>query len=205
MEYKIVISETLDENTYILHNDKKECLVIDPGNEVAIEVIDYIESNNLDFKAIFITHGHFDHILGIEKLEEYKKVPIYMGKEDIDFLYNSYYSLSKKWLNIDYKLSENYDIIGVNDNEEIFGLTCIKTPGHTKGSICYIDSIEKNIFTGDTMFRMTYGRTDFPSGDYIEMLSSLKRLLTYDDYYVFPGHGPSTTIEKEKKTYFGMI
>lgn len=203
MEFKIIISKTLDENTYIVY-DKTNCVVIDPGNDVSEQIIEYIRDNFLNLKAIFITHGHFDHILGIENLMKYKKVPIYMGEEDIKFLYDSNYSLSK-WINIDYKLDKKYDIIPIRDNDEIFGLKCIKTPGHTEGSICYIDEYSKNIFTGDTMFRMTYGRTDFPTGDYDKMLVSLRRLLSFDEYTVYPGHGPSTTIQREKKTYLGMI
>lgn len=204
MDFKLIISEVLDENSYILFDKNKDCVIIDPGFGVEKQIIEYIEKNSLNLKAILLTHGHFDHILGIEKIQEYKRIPIYIGKEDINFLYDSKYSLSN-WISIDFKLSEKYDIIGINGNENIFGLECIKTPGHTKGSVCYVDSVKKNIFTGDTMFKMTYGRTDFPTGNYDKMLLSLKKLLSYNDYTVYPGHGPSTTTEKEKRTYLGMI
>ncbi len=205
MELKIFISPVLDENIYLLENSNNECCIIDPGNMKMEEVVNYIKKNNLDLKMIFLTHGHFDHILGLENILEYKNVPIYIGKEDIKFLYNHKYSLSD-WVNIEYTLKEKYEVIPLDGDEKIFDLKCISTPGHTKGSFCYLDEKNNRLFTGDTMFMGTYGRTDFPTGNFDEMKKTLKMLLKFDgNMEVYPGHGIKTNINKERNTYLGMF
>ncbi|WP_067141413.1 MBL fold metallo-hydrolase [Oceanivirga salmonicida] len=205
MKLKIFISPILDANIYLLENENKECVIIDSGNPKMDEVIEYIEKENLDLKMIFLTHGHFDHILGLESILNYKNVPVYMGEEDIKFLYDHDYSLSK-WVNLEYKLSEKYTIIGLKGNEEIFNLKCLSTPGHTKGSFCYLDEKNNRIFTGDTMFKNTYGRTDFPTGNIDEMKETLSSLLKLNgDMEVYPGHGSKTNINNEKNTYKRMF
>lgn len=199
--YKQFINKIFQQNTYLLI-DNKDCVIIDPGGD-EMDIIEYIKENELDLKAILITHGHFDHILNIKNIMEYKKVPIYIGKQDKKFLFDHKFNLSQ-FIDIKFELNDEYEIIEINDGDTVFGLNCMNTPGHTLGSICYYDEKNKNLFTGDTIFKGTYGRVDFPTGDATMMRDSLNRILKMDkDIVIHPGRGPSTTIDEEYITYYG--
>lgn len=199
-----VISSNLEENMYIYSNDKNECIVVDPGDPNIEKLIELIEEKKYDLKAILITHGHFDHIMGINELVKYKNIPVYIGKDDIKFLTDSNYSLSK-WVNEEFKISENVNVIALFNGDEIFGFKCLNTKGHTSGSTCYYNEKESIIFTGDTLFKMAYGRTDFPTGDSRSLRDSLNELFKLNENtIVYPGHGSSTTIGEEKSFYYGL-
>lgn len=203
MQIKRFISPILDENMYLLIRDNK-CAVIDPGSTNLKDLIEYIKQNNLKLECILLTHGHFDHILGIEELIKYKEVPVYIGEEDIKFLYDSNYSLSK-WVSMDFKLSDNIKITPIVDLDYVFGLKCLSTPGHTKGSTCYLDEETKSLFTGDTLFKRAYGRVDFPTGNARELRDSLNNIFKLDgDIKIYAGHGESSTISEEKNNYYGI-
>lgn len=200
MKIKTFISPILEENMYLVCREKN-CVLIDPGSQNMEEIIEFLEINKLNLEAILITHGHFDHIMGLTKLLEYKEVAVYMGEQDIKFLYDSSYSLSH-WVNKQYKLDNKYQVKSLKDGEYIYGLKVLETPGHTAGSLCFLDEEDNILFTGDTLFKGTYGRVDFPSGDFKTMLKTLKRLANLDENIeVRPGHGPHTTIKKEKMKY----
>lgn len=185
-------------NCYVISNDKKECIVIDPGlsfNRAYNHII-----SKYKVLAILLTHGHCDHIDGISYL---KNIPIYISKQDEPLIYDNYLSLYDP---LGFRRSYNFDEIDIhtfNDNEIIkindFIIKCIITPGHTKGSTIF--EINKELFTGDTLFNMSIGRTDFPTGSQADMNSSLKRIINLypNDIKLYPGHGDETTLDFERK------
>lgn len=204
MEIKRFISTVLDENIYLL-SKKQDCLLIDPGGDNISEVVSYIKENKLNLLAILVTHGHFDHILSTNELLDNFDVPIYIGKEDKEKLYDPSISLARIFNGTEYVINKDAKIVELNDNDVIFDdITVLHTPGHTSGSVCYYIESDKIIFTGDTLFKMAYGRVDFPTGDSYKMRDSLNRLLKLDsDIIVYPGHGDSTTIGEEYQNYYG--
>ncbi len=185
-------------NSFIVSNDNGECVIIDPGFSYG-EVARYIKSKYKPV-AILLTHAHADHIDGIQYFLD---LPIYMHKEDEELLYDSnlsVYSLvgritpySEGMLNLNFV--KDGDIIPLIGYE----FKVLHTPGHTNGCVCY--SFEDNVFTGDTLFNMSMGRTDFETGNLGKMIKSLKRIMdTYpDSYKIYPGHNDNSTIGYERK------
>lgn len=188
-------------NCYVITDEKtKEAAVIDPGipsDEVNEMLAGY------DLKYILLTHGHFDHIFGSESLKNlYPDAKLCIHKNDEICLNNRSYNL----IGDDYagylpRLSA--DIL-LNDGDEIafagIRLKVLHTPGHSEGSVCFIDADNKIIFSGDTLFCLTVGRTDFITGSFEKMMESVKKLSLFDDEYtVYPGHNRSTTIGFERK------
>lgn len=198
-------------NCYVVKCDKT-CFVVDPGEKKMREVIDFLEKNDLEMVAVLLTHGHWDHILGVNSMLEYKKVPLFVSEKGYEFLFNPELSLSS-WYDANFKINENLDIRKLKENDMIglSGITndennsifkIIETPGHTLGDICYYSEKEKIMITGDTLFKGTYGRVDLPTSNPIEMGKSLKKLMQYpEDTKVYPGHSFDTTIGEEKRYY----
>ena len=198
-------------NCYIAKCGKK-CFVVDPGEEKMTKVIDFLEKNELEMVAVLLTHGHWDHILGINSMMEYKKVPLFVSEKGYEFLFNPEISLCI-WQDVEFKIDKSLDIRTVKENDMIglAGITededecifkIIETPGHTSGDICYYNEKEKVMITGDTIFKGTYGRVDLPTSNPIEMGKSLKKLMQYpEDTKVYPGHSFDTTIGEEKRYY----
>ncbi|AMD94329.1 MBL fold metallo-hydrolase [Leptotrichia sp. oral taxon 847] len=198
-------------NCYVVKCEKK-CFVVDPGEEKMTEVIDFLEKNDLEMVAVLLTHGHWDHILGVNSMLEYKKVPLFVSEKGYEFLFNPELSLSS-WHDANFKINENLDIrklkeddmiglSGITDDENKSIFKIIETPGHTSGDICYYSEKEKIMITGDTLFKGTYGRVDLPTSNPIEMGKSLKKLMQYpEDTKVYPGHSFDTTIGEEKRYY----
>ena len=191
----------LFENCYVI-SEGSECIIVDPGQSFlrASELI----KQRYSVKAIFITHGHIDHGDGIK----YFNSPIYISNEDKNILLDPYKSLYD-FFGLTYPFDNmTLDFRVVDDNEEfeLIGhkFKTLKTPGHTNGSICFLMD-NKYLFSGDTLFRNSCGRTDFPTGDSEAMQESLNRLVdTLDEgTVVYPGHEESTTIldEKHKNPY----
>ena len=202
-------------NCYVISYEN-DCYVIDPGQEEMDEVIAYIRENNLNLLAILLTHGHWDHILGIPSILEYKEVPIYISEKGYEFLFNPELSLFA-WREGKFELSSNAQIITLKENDKlgkngkliedeggngIFNFEIIETPGHSRGDICYYDKVNKMLISGDTLFAGSYGRVDLPTSDPIQMGKSLKKLMALDaDVKVYPGHSFDTTIGQEKRYY----
>ena len=198
MKMKRFISNILEENIYLLYNEKNECLVIDPGGTDVSDLIAYIKEKKLDLKYILITHGHFDHTKSIDEIIKFKKVPVCIGKEDVDIMFSSSNSMSLAFIGEEVHFDKNIEIKELNNGDEILGIKCLSTPGHTKGSMCYYLEKEAMLFTGDTLFKNAYGRTDFPSGDSRQLRDSLNIIFKMpEEITVYSGHGNSTNMKTE--------
>ena len=176
-------------NCYIAWGDDTDsCIVIDPGYEP--ETI-WAEVKHLGktVAAILLTHGHFDHVGGVRWLAMETDCPVYLHRGEL--------SLPESFTAGPLMYTQTYDAGAVL---ELAGLSIrvLHTPGHTPGSVCLI--AEDTMFSGDTLFMDSCGRTDFPGGSMTELRKSLKRLAALEaDYRVLPGHGPATTLAEERK------
>lgn len=183
----------LSTNCYVASSEKtKEAIVIDPGLDLPFEakqIFDHIMKGKLKVVLILNTHGHQDHISGDATFQEKYKVPIYIHKFDASLLKDMETEKSPPSVLLD-------DGSSVNFGDE--SLNVMSTPGHTPGSICLVG--ERLVFTGDTLFNLGIGRTDFPGGSTKDMRLSLQKLLRLPDYLlIYPGHGPTSIIGEEKR------
>lgn len=182
-------------NSYLLVNEEtKDCYIIDAASNLD-SFQKYIEQNNLNVKYLLLTHGHFDHIMGAEFLREKYDIKIVAHIEEKDILNNQDLNLSSM---IGEKIEFDADIyLEKNGEFEIFKY--LHTPGHTKGGVSYL--IDDHIFTGDTVFDGSIGRTDFPTGDYPTLIKVIKeKILSLDENTIIhAGHNSDTSVGKEKK------
>ncbi len=200
MNVELFINQRTQGNSYVVDNGK-ECYVVDPGGYDMAPVISYIDDKKLNLMGILLTHGHYDHIIGIPEIIDYKNVPVYISENDFDFLYDSTLSLSI-WIDLDFKLSKNIEVIKLKEDDEVFGFKIINTPGHTHGGICFYNEKKGILISGDTVFKMAYGRTDLPTGSTMDLKNSIAKLMILpEDTVVYPGHGGTTTIGQEKGNY----
>ncbi len=177
-----------EENIYILH-DNNQVLIIDPGAH-AKEIIKHIDENE-EVLAILLTHGHSDHTGAVDDLVDIYNCPIYLSK-------NEFPLVDKNNNHRNYAIPIYSEIRDITELNQIgkFTLKVYETPGHTSGSVCI--QYKNILFTGDTLFSSSIGRTDLYSGNDIEMYHSLLFLKSLDkDFKVYPGHGPSTMIGDE--------
>ncbi|HZJ57449.1 MAG TPA: MBL fold metallo-hydrolase [Clostridia bacterium] len=191
----------LGANSYIIYHEiTGDAVVIDPGGD-GETILGEISSRELEVKYILLTHGHFDHIHGVGSLKERTGAKVAIHKEDAGSLGDIHKNLSS-FMGVE-SVQPEADIMLEHGQRLEFGdiiLKIIHTPGHSPGSICLrFDNI---VFTGDTLFKGSIGRTDLVGGELGQILGSIKdRLLTLDDgTIVYPGHGPMTTIGDEKLT-----
>ncbi|MGI6787582.1 MAG: MBL fold metallo-hydrolase [Acholeplasmataceae bacterium] len=183
-------------NSYLVTRNNL-AMVIDPGYK-SDKLINNITTNNLDLKYIFLTHGHFDHVGGVNYLKEkFPKAQILIHQNDLIWLEENDYNLTRSKVTYDKVI--NSEISFLLDDLEC---QIIFTPGHTSGGMSLL--INNHLFVGDTLFNMSIGRTDFPFGDFKTLERSIKRLYQLpDETIVYPGHGDNTTIGFEKKyNYF---
>ncbi|RLF58450.1 MAG: MBL fold metallo-hydrolase [Thermoplasmata archaeon] len=172
-------------NCYILGcKETMEGLVIDPGDEV-FRIVKVITETGLKIRSILITHGHIDHVGGAAELKRITGAAVYIHPLDSAGL----------GFSSDGQVNEG-DTVRLGT----YSIKVIHTPGHSPGGVCYL--APGAIFTGDTLFAGSIGRTDFPGGDYRQLIQGVKsKLFTLDDeLLVYPGHGPPTTIATEKAT-----
>lgn len=189
----------MDVNTYIIKQpDNNECFIIDPGGENK-SLISYLTEKKLIITHILLTHGHFDHIEAVRTLKEKYGASIYIHTNDSAMLSDPTKNLSS-YLNQSI-VQPDADHYLTDESEIQIGkmvVNIIYTPGHSKGSVCYL--CENILFSGDTLFKGSIGRSDFPDSDFNELQNSLKKLLLLNpSFLVYPGHGEFTTLEVEMK------
>lgn len=179
-----------------------EAMVIDPGDQVE-EILSILREENLTLKYIVVTHAHIDHIGGAMKLKRATGAPILLNQNDLALV--KLLDMQATWLGMSPPGAVQIDE-SAKDGQTIkignISSSVIETPGHTEGSICLLFASEKKLIAGDTLFAGSIGRTDLPGGSYDKIMESLHtRLMALpDDIEVVPGHGPLTTIGRERRT-----
>lgn len=194
-----ISSGFVNANSYLLIDESTlDAAIVDPGGD-APALISAICQNGVKVVAILLTHGHFDHILALDEIKDFTKAPVYIHEYDNVCLGNTIFSLmsmagrSDTFDDADVKLQDGDEIKIGNSTIKV-----IHTPGHTTGSVCYMT--DAGLVSGDTLFYDSIGRTDFPGGDYNTIASSIRSLYKLNgDTVVYPGHGGTTTIERERK------
>lgn len=190
-------------NSYVVSSEKTRLAVLVDCCGENDKILNYLEKNSLTLKAICLTHGHFDHISGLAELREKTAADVCIFESENRFLSDAELNLSNTdGVYAGEKRLKTADILLMDGAELGFGdihIDVIHTPGHTSGSVCY--KMENYLFSGDTLFHQSVGRADFPTGDFAEEISSIRRkLFTLDnDIIVYPGHGFSTSIGSEKR------
>lgn len=187
-------------NCYIVYDEHtKRGFIIDPGAE-ALRICAEVEKLNVHPEAIVLTHGHFDHIMGIDGVKDiFEDIPVYASAKEVELLADPSLNSSER-IRKPYSVEPEHT---VNDGEsfEIAGIRLkgLFTPGHTVGSMCLYIEDSGVLFSGDTLFNGGYGRTDLPTGDTAALMDSLGRVLAVlpKETVVYPGHGPKTDIGKE--------
>jgi glyoxylase-like metal-dependent hydrolase (beta-lactamase superfamily II) len=192
-------------NGYLISDHNGNAVFIDPAGETLI-ITGWIKENNLKLKAILLTHGHIDHIAGLEEnsFSDTVNGDIYINKADSNMVLNPQKELVQM-LGFNFNGISSYK--NMEDGEELaFGDIMVKviaTPGHTEGSVCLLIGERGGrsaLFSGDTLFAMSVGRTDLPGGDFSALERSLTKLASLpSELVVYPGHGPSTTIFDEMR------
>ena len=177
-------------NCYIVHEENSTgCLILDPGYEPEI-ISSYLEEKGLSPEAILLTHCHFDHVGAVKDLAAQFDCKVFLDKKEL--------TLPPMMTNGPLYYTDGY---ADGDTLTLAGIPVrvLETPGHTPGSVCLL--MEDTMFSGDTLFAGSCGRTDLPCGDARAMRDSLRRLAALsENYRVCPGHGPSSTLNREKQT-----
>lgn len=191
------------ENCYVVGDEtSKECLIIDPGAE-APRIIEMVESTGCRPVKIINTHGHPDHVGAVTKIQRQYHLQFWMHEADVPVLsalpsFAAYMGEPDAEIpTVDHFLADG-DVIPCG----VLTLNVLHTPGHTAGGVCFLIASEKTILVGDTLFAGSIGRTDLPGGDHQQLLDSIHRQLLPlgDDLVCYSGHGPKTTIGRERKT-----
>ena len=181
----------METNCYVVTNENTlHAVVIDPGDE-SNTILDYLEDNHLHCDAIFLTHGHFDHVGAVSAVAEETGAVIYLNRKDDAAVRQSFH--------FPFSLPSDGKNYQDGDSIEAAGMTfeVIETPGHTPGSVCL--KVEDALFTGDTLFRGSCGRTDLDGGNLDDMMQSLKKICSLEgEFEVYPGHMEASSLLRER-------
>ena len=185
-------------NCYVVTDEKTlDCAIIDPGDESGT-ILDYVEGNKLHVKAIFLTHGHFDHQMGLPEVRSETGAPVYVNRKDA-------FLPGEKPSSFKFGADDKVNFYKEGDTVKVGGLEfhVLETPGHSPGSVTLL--CEDAMFSGDTLFRDSCGRTDLEGGDMSVILKSLRRLASLDgDYEVYPGHMDASSLSRERRFNYYM-
>ena len=204
VQIKRLILNSFQENTYIIYDQTNEAVIIDAGchTQPGIdEVKKFVSTENLKIKYLLITHGHIDHVIGIQPLKEIYKIECLSHADELALVKSIPAQANMFGFEID--KAPVIDKTFKDGDRITFGNSCIEvihTPGHSKGGVCFLLRESKILISGDTLFQGSIGRTDL-GGNYETLIMSIinKILPLGDDIVVYPGHGDSTTIGYEKK------
>lgn len=200
------------ENTYIVSDDQKNCVIIDPGcygSEEEQELLQFIQKKELKPLALLNTHAHIDHVLGNSFVKETFTIDFYLHGEDLNTL-NSVSSYAHVYGFQGYKLSPQPTHLLKGGEKLVFGeieLDVFFTPGHAPGHVVFYNAENKFVINGDVLFRGSYGRVDLPGGSMEILKKSIAEVMFQlpDDTVVYCGHGPSTTIGTEKRSNYILM
>ncbi|WP_055668009.1 MBL fold metallo-hydrolase [Desnuesiella massiliensis] len=197
MELKRIPAGVYAANCYIVMDEEtKEALIMDPGGDEE-DIIEAADNLGARVKYIVLTHGHIDHTGAVITLKKRYNVPVYIHAKDEELILKRtfMFGVLDSSKGADGNLKDG-DILTLGNME----VKCIETPGHTPGGVCFL--VENNLFTGDTLFSGSIGRTDLTGGDFETIIRSIKeKLMVLDSgVVVYPGHGPSSTIGREKQS-----
>ncbi|WP_308422904.1 MBL fold metallo-hydrolase [Paraliobacillus quinghaiensis] len=190
----------LGTNCYVIYKDN-QAIIIDPGGDSKI-LCDWLTKKELIPISILLTHAHFDHIGAVEDIRNHYQIPVYLHQAEEDWMEDP--TLNGSGLfpveNVVCRPADYIIPIGMMEVGS-FSFEVKHTPGHSPGGVSFIFADEKIVVSGDCLFENGIGRTDLPGGNHQQLINSIKeQLLTLgDSYKIYPGHGPMTTIEKEKK------
>jgi glyoxylase-like metal-dependent hydrolase (beta-lactamase superfamily II) len=201
------------ENTYLLYDETKECVIIDPGCSNQLEqeeLVVFIASEQLKPVKLLNTHCHIDHVFGNSFISKKYHLPLEIHQKDLETLHSLPQVSHLYGLNAEKSVEPE---VFLNEGDKIkFGnsvLDIVFTPGHSPGSICFISHEGKFVIGGDVLFSGSIGRTDLPGGNHETLLTSIREKLfpLADEYVVFPGHGDETSIgfEKENNPFVGYL
>ncbi|MCX5773608.1 MAG: MBL fold metallo-hydrolase [Fusobacteria bacterium] len=191
-------------NSYVLLIDEK-AILIDTGDFSIEEQLNFILKKEAKLEAVFFTHGHFDHITGIDAILKLdKNMPIYMGENEIDFLEKPEYNLGGMFQMIISKKTEELNIKKISDKDIIdnYGIIAYEMPGHTKGEMVFYIPELKSCVVGDLIFEHGHGRTDLPTSNHSQLKKSILRLfdLLPEETMIFSGHGASFRLKDWDKS-----
>ena len=196
-----LVLEMVGTNTWLIKNKENgELLIVDPADESA-RIEEKINRMGGKPVAILLTHGHFDHMLAADDLRDEYGIPVIACAAEQQVLTDAMKNLSGSWASAHVLLADQWVCDGKKLDLAGFSIEVFHTPGHTAGSCCYYLPEEEVLFSGDTLFAQSVGRTDFPTGSGRQIAESVRRLLSTlpDDTMVYPGHMDTTTIGFEKK------
>lgn len=199
---KVFVFSPFQENTYVLYDENKKAIVIDPGMQNQDEeriFSNFLSNNGLTLTKVLLTHAHIDHIFGLNYVVENYRVPVMMHKDSIAVL-NAVPEYAKAY-GFDFIVGD-YKIEEVDENDTIdFGLKILHIPGHVPGHLVFYCSEQAEVWAGDVLFYMSIGRTDLPGGNHQLLISGIKEKLFQlpSNVKVYSGHGPTTSIGFEKE------
>lgn len=202
MEIKRLVLGLVRTNCYIVYKeDTKKAVIIDPAAD-SRRITEEISALGVTPEAVLLTHGHFDHMLAAESLKNGYQIPICVAKGDAELLKHPDRNCSQQFLHMSYSISADEELEDGQNLRFLDGtFTVITTPGHTEGSCCYYADKEDILFSGDTLFQESVGRTDLPTGSAATLINSIREKLFVlpDNTLVLSGHGDQTTIGEEKQ------